>query len=96
VIPIGKQTNHKKETGLIKGWAIAINFGLTLGLTIYILGMLIGVRLDEKLQTSPLFVILGTLIAIGASFYRLILEVKALEKPAQNKKTGSKEDKNGI
>jgi len=95
---LGPKIDPKKNTALAKGWAVCLNFGLTLGLSIYILGALIGVRLDEKLHTYPLFVILGTLIAILASFYRLILDVKALEKPTnKDDRTGIKEeDKNGI
>lgn len=95
---MGKKADLKKTTALVKGWAVAINFGLTLGISIYILGAFIGVRLDDKLHTAPLFVILGTLIAIVASFYRLISGVKALEKPTnKDNRTGTKkEDKNGI
>jgi len=55
-------------------------FGLTLGLQIYIIGVLAGGWLDKKLGTEPAFLLAGILIAVFISFYRLISDFKkALE-----------------
>ena len=71
---------NPNDTFTKKYWQIGITFGLTIGLAIYILGVLLGGFLDEKFVTQPLFTIIGTLLAIFASFYRLIHDFSALEK----------------
>lgn len=51
-------------------------FGLSLGLQLYIIGVLFGGWLDKRLGTAPLFQLLGILAAIFLSFFRLISDFK--------------------
>jgi len=62
-----KDTSNNRQI-----WHICVSFGLTIGISIYILGFLIGAHIDEKTGMTPLFTMIGTLLAIGASFARLI------------------------
>lgn len=45
-------------------------YGITLGLSIALFAWL-GLELDTRLGTEPLFVLLGTFLAFGAGFYRM-------------------------
>ena len=45
-------------------------YGITLGLSIALFAWL-GLELDARLGTEPLFVLLGTFVAFGAGFYRM-------------------------
>lgn len=74
-------------------WAICISFGLTLGVSIYIIGFLLGSHLDEKFNTYPTFVIIGTLFAIIGSFYRLFLDLKVFPRRGAKNKQNSKGNK---
>jgi F0F1-type ATP synthase assembly protein I len=78
--------NTPNDTFTKKYWQIGITFGLTIGLSIYILGVLFGGFLDEKFSTQPLFTIIGTLLAIAASFYRLIRDFSAIERSKKKNK----------
>ena len=69
-----------------KYWQIGITFGLSIGLSIYILGVLLGGYLDERFALEPLFTIIGTVIAILACFYRLIVDFIRLDKNKQANK----------
>ena len=51
-----------------------------IGISVYILGFLLGAWLDDKLGTGPLFTIIGALIAIASSFYRLIHDFMILDR----------------
>lgn len=48
--------------------------GITLGLAVALFAWL-GTLLDERLGTTPLFVLLGTFLGFGAGFYRLIRDL---------------------
>jgi len=75
-----KDNNQQIESPPNKVWQICLSFGLTIGISVYILGFLLGAWLDDKLATSPLFTIIGSLLAIVSSFYRLIHDFMALDK----------------
>lgn len=48
--------------------------GITLGLAVALFAWL-GTLLDERLGTSPLFVLLGTFTAFGAGLYRMLRDL---------------------
>ena len=59
-----KKDNHQQiDSPPNKVWQICLSFGLTIGISVYILGFLLGAWLDDKLGTGPLFTIIGALIA---------------------------------
>lgn len=49
-------------------------YGITLGLSIAFFAWL-GMKLDERLGTAPLFVLCGTFLGFGAGFYRMYQEL---------------------
>ncbi len=56
----------------------AISFGLTMAITVYLLFQ--GGRwLDNRLNTAPVFMLLGILLAIATVFKRLFVELKTLD-----------------
>ena len=63
-----------------KVWQICATFGLSVGITIYIVGVLFGGWLDEKLGCAPICTLICVLIAIGSCFARLIYSLSALDK----------------
>ena len=76
-----KKDNHQQiDSPPNKVWQICLSFGLTIGISVYILGFLLGAWLDDKLGTGPLFTIIGALIAIASSFYRLIHDFMILDR----------------
>jgi len=75
-----------KDTSAKKFWQICVGFGLTLGISIYILGFLVGAYFDERFNSQPVFLIIGTLLAIASSFYRLIRDLNACYGKKANKK----------
>lgn len=58
-------------------------YGISWVLTVLILTWA-GLRLDERLGTTPLFVLTGALAGIGAGFYTLY--VRAVVEPANRKR----------
>ena len=76
-----KKDNHQQiDSPPKKVWQICLSFGLTIGISVYILVFLLGAWLDDKLGTGPLFTIIGALIAIASSFYRLIHDFMILDR----------------
>ena len=63
-------------------------FGITLGLQLYIIGVLFGGWLDQKLGTAPLFLMLGLLTAIFISFFRLIADFKKAVEAEEKRNAG--------
>ena len=61
----------KKETGQTKFIGIALYFGLSLGIRIYVLGPLLGGYLDTRYGTAPWFLLGGVLVAVISSLYSL-------------------------
>lgn len=62
---MGKQ---RDENRVLKA---CLTFGLSLGLQIYLLGVLLGGYLDERFAAAPYFTIGGVLLAIAVAFYQL-------------------------
>jgi F0F1-type ATP synthase assembly protein I len=51
-------------------WGVALDLGLRLGLSV-VIGVVAGVLLDNWLNTSPLFTLLGVAVGIGAAMYSI-------------------------
>lgn len=66
-------------------------YGLTLGLSIALFAWL-GLKLDEKLGTEPLFVLLGTFAGFGGGFYRMYHELVVVPREQEEHDTVSSED----
>ena len=62
--PEGRSSSQASQVGRYGG------HGITLGLSIALFAWL-GLKLDERLGTEPLFVLLGTFLGFGAGFYRM-------------------------
>lgn len=69
---------------------LALSFGITMTLTI-LLAIYGGLWLDRRLGSTPLFLILGILLGVGAAFYSLLREILKLNE--QNKKRKLEENK---
>ncbi len=76
----GRKTPQSTDSPPNKTWQICLSFGLTVGIAVYLLGFLFGAWLDDTWGTKPLFTIIGALIAIASSFYRLIHDFMVLDK----------------
>jgi len=61
----------------------AISFGLTMAITVYLLFQG-GKWLDNRLNTAPVFMLLGILLAIATVFKRLFVELKTLDDNSRN------------
>lgn len=68
-------------------------FGITTAFRIYILGVLIGGWLDEKLVTAPWFMLVGVLLAIFLSFKYLLEQLSKVQDhtPDKNLNKNTKE-----
>lgn len=75
------QNNYLRYVGL------ALSFGLTLAATL-LLGFYAGRWLDRLLGTSPLFMIVGIVAAVGLSFWSLLEEFGVLHPGKQRGKNG--------
>ena len=82
----------KKENNVLKYLNLALSFGLTLAITVYILYK-VGTWLDQRLGTEPLFMILGVFLALATIFWQLIEEMQGSEKPAKKSKLETEQDK---
>jgi F0F1-type ATP synthase assembly protein I len=51
-------------------WGLVLDLGLRLGLSV-VIGVVAGVLLDNWLDTSPLFTLLGVAVGIGAAMYSI-------------------------
>lgn len=71
-----------------------VSFGLAMGIAIYLL-YLGGSWLDARLGTTPLFMVLGILLAIVTVFKRLISDIKKLSNKTNNMEI-KKDDKDRI
>ena len=63
--------------GVVRAAALALEFGFIVG-GFVVVGLMGGRWLDERLQTEPLFLLLGLLLALGSSFYVFYLIVRLL------------------
>lgn len=66
-------------------------YGITLGLSIALFAWL-GLKLDEKLGTEPLFVLLGTFAGFGGGFYRMYHELVVVPREEKARGEDSSED----
>lgn len=71
--------NKPKATSSIAGAGAYAGMGLTFALSI-LLFVWVGQWVDDKLGTSPLFLILGTFIGAGAGFYSIYRRLTAQQK----------------
>ncbi len=55
---------------------IASSFGLTLGMNIYILSVLLGGWLDNKFSTEPLFRLILLFVSLAMSFLYLFKQIQ--------------------
>ena len=53
-----------------QNWGLVMDLGMRLGLSV-IIGVLGGVLLDNWLETSPLFTLVGVAVGIGAAMYSI-------------------------
>lgn len=70
----------RRDKRVYKYLNFALSFGLTMGITIYLL-YLGGKWLDNRLGTTPLFICLGVLLAIVTVLKQLITDAVKLEGP---------------
>ncbi|MGI6587917.1 MAG: AtpZ/AtpI family protein [Peptococcia bacterium] len=80
-----------KKNNVFKYLNYAISFGLTLVITVYVLYKG-GIWLDQRLGTSPIFMILGVFLALVAIFWQLIEEIQGLEKQAKKSKPETEQE----
>lgn len=57
---------------------LALRWGLTLAISV-LLGFFLGRWVDSKLNTTPIFLLIGIFWGFGGSFYSLYLQVKRLQ-----------------
>jgi F0F1-type ATP synthase assembly protein I len=82
----GSLSSQNNKGKYVRYLQVATTFGVTTALRIYILGILIGDWLDNKLDTSPWFMLGGVLIAIFLSFKFLLDQLSGMEKNPAGKK----------
>ena len=72
---------------------IGSTFGLSLGLNLYLLSVLLGGWLDDKFGIAPVFRLIVLFVALGMSFAYLIKQVSvAKDVEEENRKAKEKED----
>ena len=69
---------------------IASTFGLTMGMNIYIMSVVIGGWIDNKLDTEPIFRLILLFIAIGMSFAYLFKQISIAKEVEEENKTMAK------
>ncbi|HOB29064.1 MAG: AtpZ/AtpI family protein [Dethiobacteria bacterium] len=74
---------------------LALSYGLTMILAIF-LGFYGGDWLDRRLGTSPIFMLLGIFLGVGAGFYSLWSELSKLIEINKEKKLEEKKQYEGI
>jgi len=69
---------------------VALRWGLTLAVSV-LMGFFLGRWVDNKLGTTPIFILIGVFWGVGGSFYSLFLQLKKLEKE-EDKNSSESED----
>jgi len=69
----------KSSSSAMKYLNFGLSFGLTMAITVYLLAQG-GKWLDNRLDTSPIFMSLGIILAIATVFKRLFTDIKTLDK----------------
>lgn len=80
-----------KDRGGFKYINFGVSFGLTMGITVYLL-YLGGSWLDGRLGTTPLFMVLGILLAIVTVFKQLLSDIKKLNDEINKAKIKDKDN----
>ncbi len=75
--------------GLPPAFDLALRWGLTLAISV-LMGFFLGRWLDTKLNTTPVFLLIGIFWGFGGSFYSLYLQLKKLQEK-QEKENSSEE-----
>ena len=65
-----EDSTERGTKGPPPNWGIAFDLGLRLGISI-ILGLGAGLLLDGWLRTSPIFLLIGMVLGIGAAMYTI-------------------------
>jgi F0F1-type ATP synthase assembly protein I len=53
-----------------QNWGVVLDLGMRLGLSV-VIGVVAGVLLDNWLNTSPLFTLIGVVVGVGAAMYSI-------------------------
>ncbi len=53
-----------------QNWGAVLDLGMRLGLSV-VIGVVAGVLLDNWLNTSPLFTLIGVVVGVGAAMYSI-------------------------
>ena len=54
----------------MQNWGMVLDLGMRLGLSV-VIGIGAGVLLDNWLNTSPLFTLIGVVVGVGAAMYSI-------------------------
>lgn len=87
--------NKKSWIKYLRYLNLALSFGISMVLTI-LLGVYGGDWLDRRLGTSPVFLLLGIFLGIGAGFYNLWSELSKLNEVNKEKKLEENKQHEGI
>ena len=88
-------TNKKNWLKYVRYLNLAFSFGVSMVLII-LLGVYGGNWLDHRLGTSPIFLLLGVFLGVGAGFYNLWSELSKLNEVNKDKKLEEKKQHEGI
>lgn len=78
-----KKTPPGSTSSPIQLLKVLLSFSVGIVVGLYFLGYVIGRWLDVRYGTGSLFAMIGYLVAIFLSFYRLIKDFSALEKKSK-------------
>lgn len=81
----------KPSSSAMKYLNFGLSFGLTMAITVYLLSQG-GKWLDNRFDTSPIFMSLGIILAIATVFKRLFTDIKTLDKDLSEFYKDEKED----
>lgn len=87
--------NKKKWLGYAHYLNLAFSIGISMVLTI-LLGVYGGLWLDRRLDTSPLFLLVGVFLGVGGGFYNLWSELSKLNELNKERKLVEKGQHEGI
>ncbi len=83
--PDGRPSGRASQVGRYGG------HGITLGVSIALFAWL-GLKLDARLRTEPLFVLLGTFFGFGAGFYRMYRDLVIVPREDSRRQDDASED----
>lgn len=88
-------SNKHKWIGYARYLNLAFSIGISMVLTM-LLGIYGGLWLDRRLDSSPLFLLAGTFLGIGAGFYNLWSELSKLSEQNIKGKLEEKKQNEGF